>query len=97
MAITWLLKGHQSESKTPIQRQMDAAYPELSAGLHLPKFARIEAHMESTACGDIFDPFRPHYAVDMQLLDDDGQNAAAPVYQAVPLPRGLSRPVSNLT
>lgn len=65
--------------------------PELSAGLHLPKFARIEAHMESTACGDIFDPFRPHYAVDMQLLDDDGQNAAAPVYQAVPLPRGLGR------
>ncbi|MBI6548916.1 hypothetical protein [Xenorhabdus lircayensis] len=85
MTITWLPKGQQ-ENKTPAQRQMDAAYPELSAGLHLPKFARIEAHTESTASGDISDPFRPRYAVDVQLLDDNGQDAAAPVYQAVPLP-----------
>ncbi|WP_237385926.1 hypothetical protein [Xenorhabdus sp. Sc-CR9] len=85
MAITWLPKGQQ-ENKTPAQRQMDAAYPELSAGLHLPKFARIEAHTENTASGDISDPFRPRYAVDVQLLDDNGKDAAAPVYRAVPLP-----------
>ncbi|MBD2815318.1 hypothetical protein ID850_11170 [Xenorhabdus sp. Flor] len=85
MTITWLPKGRQ-ESKTPAQRQIDAAYPELSAGLHLPKFARIEAHTENTASGDISDPFRPRYAVDVQLLDDNGKDAAAPVYRAVPLP-----------
>lgn len=85
MTLTWQPKG-QPESKTPAQRQIDAAYPELSAGLHLPKFARIEAHTENTASGDISDPFRPRYAVDVQLLDDNGQDAAAPVYQAVPLP-----------
>ncbi|CDL80348.1 hypothetical protein [Xenorhabdus cabanillasii] len=85
MTITWLPKGRQ-ESKTPAQRQIDAAYPELSAGLHLPKFARIEAHTESTASGDISDPFRPRYAVDVQLLDNNGKDAAAPVYRAVPLP-----------
>ncbi|WP_237386507.1 phage baseplate assembly protein V [Xenorhabdus sp. Sc-CR9] len=85
MAITWLPKGQQ-ENKTPAQRQIDAAYPELSAGLHLPQFARIEAHTENTASGDISDPFRPRYAVDVQLLDDNGKDAAAPVYQAVPLP-----------
>ncbi|MBD2812541.1 hypothetical protein ID853_17055, partial [Xenorhabdus sp. Vera] len=85
MILTWQPKG-QPENKTPAQRQMDAAYPELSAGLHLPKFARIEAHTENTASGDISDPFRPRYAVDVQLLDDNGQDAAAPVYRAVPLP-----------
>ncbi|MCP9267852.1 hypothetical protein M5U04_06985 [Xenorhabdus sp. XENO-1] len=89
MVITWeainKLTG-QPESKTPMQRQIDAAYPELSAGLHLPQFARIEAHTENTASGDISDPFRPRYAVDVQLLDDNGKDAAAPVYRAVPLP-----------
>ncbi|OTA17571.1 Rhs element Vgr protein [Xenorhabdus vietnamensis] len=85
MTITWISAG-QSETKTPTQRQIDATYPELSAGLHLPKFARIEAHTESTASGDISDPFRPRYAVDVQLLDDNGKDAAAPVYRAVPLP-----------
>ncbi|SFN70150.1 hypothetical protein [Xenorhabdus japonica] len=85
MGITWQPKG-QTENKTPAQRQIDAAYPELSAGLHLPQFARIEAHTESTASGDMSDPFRPRYAVDVQLLDDNGKDAAAPVYRAVPLP-----------
>ncbi|PHM48563.1 hypothetical protein [Xenorhabdus miraniensis] len=85
MAITWQPKG-QTENKTPAQRQINAAYPELSAGLHLPQFARIEAHTENTASGDISDPFRPRYAVDVQLLDADGKDAAAPVYRAVPLP-----------
>lgn len=65
-----------------MQRQIDAAYPELSAGLHLPQFARIEAHTENTASGDISDPFRPRYAVDVQLLDDNGKDAAPPVYRA---------------
>ncbi|WP_036771341.1 hypothetical protein [Photorhabdus australis] len=85
MIIIWMPKNQQA-GKTPIQRQIDAAYPELSAGLHLPKFGRIEAHTESTASGDISDPFRPRYAVDVQLLDADGKDAAAPVYRAVPLP-----------
>ncbi|OTA20164.1 protein phage [Xenorhabdus beddingii] len=85
MTITWMPKD-QPASKTPIQRQMEAAYPELSAGLHLPQFGRIEAHTESTVSGDISDPFRPRYAVDVQLLDADGKDAAAPVYRAVPLP-----------
>ncbi|EJF5113288.1 hypothetical protein M8R69_002923, partial [Salmonella enterica] len=36
---------------------------------------------------NIADPFRPRYAVDLQLLDEDGKPAAnTPVYSAVPLP-----------
>lgn len=90
MAITWTpinaLTGNPLQS-TPAQRQIDAAYPELSAGLHLPRFARVEAAAESVSCGNIADPFRPRYAVDVQLLDADGNPAKdTPIYPAVPLP-----------
>ncbi|MBC8946365.1 hypothetical protein [Xenorhabdus indica] len=95
MSITWQPKG-QTENKTPVQRQIDAAYPELSAGTHLPKFARIEAHTENTVSGDISDPFRPRYAVDVQLLDDNGKDAAAPVYRAVPLPLPMAGSESGM-
>ncbi|PHM68255.1 protein phage [Xenorhabdus sp. KJ12.1] len=95
MSITWQPKG-QTENKTPAQRQIDAAYPELSAGLHLPKLARIEAHTENTVSGDISDPFRPRYAVDVQLLDADGKDAAAPVYRAVPLPLPMAGSESGM-
>lgn len=76
----------KAENKSPIQKQIDKAYPELSAGLHLPKFARIESPSESVSAGDISDPFRPKYAVDVQLLDSNGNESAAPTYKAVPLP-----------
>ncbi|MDC9589169.1 hypothetical protein PSI23_07495 [Xenorhabdus sp. XENO-10] len=95
MSITWQPKG-QTANKTPAQRQIDAAYPELSAGLHLPKLARIEAHTENTVSGDISDPFRPRYAVDVQLLDDNGKDAAAPVYRAVPLPLPMAGSESGM-
>ncbi|VDZ65015.1 Rhs element Vgr protein [Serratia odorifera] len=88
--ITWLAKNPltgKSVAMTPAQRQIDAAYPELSAGLHLPKFARVEAHAEGVSSGDLADPFRPRYAVDLQLLDADGKPAKnTPIYPAVPLP-----------
>ncbi|MEQ4986894.1 phage regulatory CII family protein [Proteus sp. fly-1089] len=75
----------RAENRTIAQQQIDNAYPELSAGLHLPKFARVEAPTENTTAGDISDPFRPKYAVDVQMVDADG-NDVAPVYHAVPLP-----------
>lgn len=77
----------KAAQRTPAQRQIDTAYPELSAGLHLPKFARVEAPSEDVSSGNIADPFRPRYAVDLQLLDADGKPAKdTPVYPAVPLP-----------
>jgi len=90
MVITWepvsVATGKRATT-TPAQRQIDAAYPELSAGLHLPKFARVEAPAESVSSGDIADPFRPRYAVDVQILDANGNPAKdTPIYPAVPLP-----------
>lgn len=88
MTLTWIspdaITG-RAENRTIAQQQIDNAYPELSAGLHLPKFARVEAPTENTTAGDISDPFRPKYAVDVQMVDADGNNVAL-VYSAVPLP-----------
>lgn len=90
MTITWLPRNKTTGKplqKSPIQRQIESAYPELASGLHLPKLARVEAPSEDVSGGDIADPFRPRYAVDLQLLDEDGNAAAnTPVYSAVPLP-----------
>lgn len=90
MAITWTPRNKatgQPLQKTPLQRQVEGAYPELTSGLHLPKFARVEAPSEPVSSGNVADPFRPRYAVDLQLLDENGQPAKdTPLYSAVPLP-----------
>lgn len=87
MTLTWETAARPSEIKSPLVRQIESAYPELASGQHLPKFARVEAPAESVTSGNIADPFRPRYAVDLQLLDADGKPAAGtPVYPAVPLP-----------
>ncbi|QHM72946.1 hypothetical protein [Mixta intestinalis] len=90
MTITWLPRNKATSKplqKSPIQRQIESAYPELASGLHLPKIARVEAPSEDVSGGNIADPFRPRYAVDLQLLDENGNPAVnTPVYPAVPLP-----------
>lgn len=88
--IKWMPRNKttgQPLQKTPVHRQIESAFPELASGLHLPKFARVESPSEDVTSGDISDPFRPRYAVDLQLLDADGKPATdTPVYPAVPLP-----------
>ncbi|WP_336803734.1 hypothetical protein [Erwinia aphidicola] len=90
LEITWTSRSRvtgRASQKSPGQRQIESAYPELASGLHLPKFARVEAPAESVSSGDFADPFRPRYAVDLQLLDADGNpDGSTPLYSAVPLP-----------
>ncbi|MBH2951961.1 hypothetical protein I5Q45_23205 [Serratia marcescens] len=90
MVIAWLPRNKTSGQplqKPPIQRQVESAFPELASGLHLPKFARVVAPTEDVASGNIADPFRPRYAVDLQLIDADGNPVPnTPTYPAVPLP-----------
>lgn len=89
MSLTWTpsdSSGHPLQ-KSPEQRQIDKFYPELSAGLHLPRQARVMGPTDTAALGDHADPFRPRYAVNLQLLDENGAPAAnTPIYHAVPLP-----------
>lgn len=90
MTVTWTPRNRatgQALQKTPVQRQIESHYPELASGMHLPKFARVMNPVEAVKSGNFSDPFRPRYAVDVQLLDADGNpDKDTPVYSAVPLP-----------
>ncbi|BBT92316.1 hypothetical protein WP8W19C02_39360 [Enterobacter cloacae] len=90
MAVTWTPRNRatgKALQKTPVQRQIESHYPELASGLHLPKFGRVMNPVEAVKSGNFSDPFRPRHAVDVQLLDADGNpDKDTPVYSAVPLP-----------
>ncbi|HBL6013219.1 hypothetical protein [Enterobacter hormaechei] len=90
MAVTWTPRNRATGKplqKTPVQRQIESHYPELASGVHLPKFGRVMNPVEAVKSGNFSDPFRPRYAVDVQLLDADGNpEKDTPVYSAVPLP-----------
>lgn len=90
MTVTWTPRNKTTGEplqKSPAQRQIESHFPELASGLHLPKFARVVAHSEPVASGNFADPFRPRYAVDVQLLDANGNpDGNTPIYSAVPLP-----------
>ena len=84
MNITWLA---QNADNSQLARQIKAAFPEIAGGYHLPRFAKVVAISDRATAGDINNPFRPRYAVDVQLLDENGESDIdVPVYKAMPLP-----------
>lgn len=69
------------------KRKMNYLFPELAAGHHLPRFARVEAVTDQSIGGHENNPYRPRYAVDVQLLTESGEvDSLVPIYKAVPLP-----------
>lgn len=88
MLLRWTPKNKAGRPvwDSPEKRQIDKAYPELSAGLHLPRRARVTGSPDTAELGDVQDPFRPRYAANLQLLDADGNDAEMPELIAVPLP-----------
>lgn len=89
MTLTWerLSPDGSPLSRSPLRRQMEGMFPELAGGALRSRLARVVAPTEPTALGDVADPFRPRYAVDVQLLDEDGNDRSnTPVWPAVPLP-----------
>ncbi|BCS89952.1 bacteriophage T4 gp5 trimerisation domain-containing protein [Pseudodesulfovibrio sediminis] len=62
-------------------------YPELDAGLHLPRFARVLAVNDAPKDGGTSERFRPRYAVDLEILTPNGErDESFPIYEAVQLP-----------
>ena len=71
-----------------IHRIVRRLFPELTNQLHLPRWGKVVALPElPTEDGERgSDPFYPRYAVDVQLLDENGTETKSKVLQAVPLP-----------
>ncbi|HBC8969783.1 TPA: hypothetical protein KE741_003118 [Raoultella ornithinolytica] len=92
MTLRWTLLNSRGQPAwdPPEKRRIDKVYPELAAGLHLPKVARVTGPTDSAVLGDIADPFRPRYAVNVQLLNADGSDSDTPELIAVPLPVPLA-------
>ena len=83
MTLYW-----QTGDATPAKkRQMNYLYPELAAGLHLPQLGKVMAISDNATQGDENNAFRPRFAADVQLLNEQGEyDTQVPVYKAVPLP-----------
>lgn len=70
-----------------IKRIIYRLFPELTGRWHLPRWGKVVALPELPQEGDLSDRFYPHYAVDVQLLDEKGMEYEdKPPLQAVPLP-----------
>ncbi len=70
-----------------IKRIIFRLFPELTGRWHLPRWGKVVALPELPEEGDLSDRFYPHYAVDVQLLDEKGMEYEdKPPLQAVPLP-----------
>lgn len=70
-----------------IRRSVERQFPELTGGYHLPRFARVIGVADAPASAGICDDFRPRFAVDLELLDEnDEPDQALPLLAGVPLP-----------
>ncbi len=70
-----------------IKRIIFRLFPEFTGQWHLPRWGKVVALPELPEEGDLSDRFYPHYAVDVQLLDEKGMEYKdKPPLQAVPLP-----------
>lgn len=83
MTLYWQV-GEKSPAK---KRQIEYLFPELAAGLHLPQLGKVMAVTDSANPGHENNAYRPRYAVDVQLLNEQGEyDSQVPLYKAVPLP-----------
>ena len=70
-----------------IKRIIFRLFPEFTGQWHLPRWGKVVALPELPEEGDLSDRFYPHYAVDIQLLDEKGMEYEdKPPLQAVTLP-----------
>ncbi|EJG1733773.1 hypothetical protein CDB75_RS13630 [Vibrio parahaemolyticus] len=70
-----------------IKRIIFRLFPEFTGQWHLPRWGKVVALPELPEEGDLSDRFYPHYAVDIQLLDEKGMEYEdKPPLQAVSLP-----------
>ncbi|WP_458118815.1 hypothetical protein OF381_10565 [Mannheimia haemolytica] len=89
MTIEWqdLKENGTLKQQTPERRAVEKAFPELAGGYHLSKFGRVVGVSDPSSGGEISDPFRPKYAVEVQLLDEQGnEDESLPILSSVQIP-----------
>ncbi|HCL4283472.1 TPA: hypothetical protein N2C24_004716 [Pseudomonas aeruginosa] len=70
-----------------VTRIVERQFPELSGGYHLPRYARVTAVADPPEANGLCDDFRPRFAVDLEILDVNGEaDPALPPMPGVPLP-----------
>ena len=86
------------KNSVPVKkREILKHFPELATLNHLPKFGRVKAIRDDVDKGQTADPFRPRYAIDIQLLDQNLQpDLKVPIYKSIPMPVQMSGNESGL-
>lgn len=85
------------DEKLAQRKELESLLPEITAGYHLPMMGRIERVRDHATSGDTSNPFRPRYAADVQLLDENlVPNEAIPIYRSIPLPNLMPGQESGL-
>jgi hypothetical protein len=81
----------QESSQSAKKREWLQQFPEFAAGYHLPMFGQIVAVRDEAKAGQVNDPYRPRFAVDVQLLDEHlNQDKRVPVYRSIPMPINMA-------
>ena len=81
----------QASLQSAKKREWLQQFPEFAAGYHLPMFGQIVAVRDEAKAGQVHDAFRPRFAVDVQLLDENlNPDKRIPVYQSIPLPVNMA-------
>jgi hypothetical protein len=87
----------KDEVMSPKKREIADLFPEVAAGYHLPIFGRVEAVRDCAKAGQAADPYRPRYALDVQVLNEEMEpDELIPVYRSVPMPVTMSGHESGL-
>ena len=70
-----------------IKRMINRLFPALTAGYHLPRFARVVHLNKAQAGGELCDSFDPIYSVDLEVLDQHGKpDKKIPLLKEITLP-----------
>lgn len=81
----------QESTQSAKKREWLQQFPEFASGYHLPLFGQIVAVRDESTAGQMNDAYRPRFAVDVQLLDENlNTDKRVPVYRSIPMPINMA-------
>lgn len=81
----------QESTQSAKKREWLQQFPEFASGYHLPLFGQIVAVRDESTAGQMNDAYRPRFAVDVQLLDENlNLDKRVPVYRSISMPINMA-------